>query len=1015
MKFLRVLVFFYFPIAGLAQTTPYYLNGFFVSQYFREQVKTINFDPEVRIVINAPAPEKFNPALPTSVSLFALPNGNTIEQTIGKVLKTGDDWHFDIQHIGAQTRFLREKITDRNMVTVYLESKQLSWPSWRTKYANNAALIKTIVDSMQHIFAQFNPSVTLTGHSGGGSFTFGYMNAVTTIPNTIERIAFLDSDYNYDDTNYGPKIKNWVAASPNNYLCVIAYNDSIALYNGQPIVSPTGGTWYRSKLMAAYLSNYFTITTTTDSVFITYLGLNRRICFLLKQNPLRQILHTVQVEKNGYIQGMLSGTPLEGIGYTYYGARAYTAYIQSVLPTPLQIPPRQAGAKTGSQFMQYVNSMTFTARESAIYTELAAGNVPDFMRTLKKLTSTFADVNGTNHTVEYEVSPDYVCIGSNEDFCRIPMGPITAQRIANLYGAVMPTAKLVDDIYAKAELKLAPVTYAPVGNQNEQVVKFVEHNTAIEQQRIASGKPLGTLIGGTKKDVILSNLITDPTRPDHVVIYGWHQLSGLPIQPVTNIHANAYVDYSHGIRYINSELMLDGNIATVKQILTSTTLYKVLSNESALMAQPSYLKDSTLPVQPKSFGFIPIDSTSLQLVIKRDSSLINYKAYLSNDGIAYNDSLVVAVDNPVLTGLEKEKLYFIKIKAVNNFGSSVISEALAGMPSAKAPDVLVVNGFDRITTTNTYNFIRNIAPEFKQQNKIVASCTNDAVLAGLINLSTYKSVAYILGEESTVDETFSTAEQEKVKSYLKQGGNLLATGAEIAWDLDTKGAAADKDFCYNFLKMQYVADAPNGVAGSVYQASSYAPPFGSIPGILFDNGTHGTIDVKYPDVIKGINGGKLFMSYQNVDTATGGAAVYFQGLFTAGTKPGRLIVMGYPFEAIYTAAQRTQLMQKFVQFFDSPIAIDPNTGLVLTYGLEQNYPNPFNPVTRVRYSFPYSAKVTIKVHDLLGREMVTLVDSFQQAGIHEIDFNASSFSSGVYFYRITVGGFSEVKKMMVLK
>jgi len=81
-----------------------------------------------------------------------------------------------------------------------------------------------------------------------------------------------------------------------------------------------------------------------------------------------------------------------------------------------------------------------------------------------------------------------------------------------------------------------------------------------------------------------------------------------------------------------------------------------------------------------------------------------------------------------------------------------------------------------------------------EQGKTIASCTNDAVLNELVQLENYKTVAYILGEESTADETFSTAEQEKVKSYLKQGGNLLATGAEIAWDLDNKGSAGIKIF-----------------------------------------------------------------------------------------------------------------------------------------------------------------------------------------------------------------------------
>lgn len=111
----------------------------------------------------------------------------------------------------------------------------------------------------------------------------------------------------------------------------------------------------------------------------------------------------------------------------------------------------------------------------------------------------FQDSLGTNHLCIYEVMPDYLAIGSDDDFCRIPMGPITAQRLANLFGSVMPTSKLVDDIYSKSLLKLAPVTYDPVGNQNTLVPKFIEHNQAIENQRINAGGVLGQLIGGIKR------------------------------------------------------------------------------------------------------------------------------------------------------------------------------------------------------------------------------------------------------------------------------------------------------------------------------------------------------------------------------------------------------------------------------------------------------------------------------------------------------------------------------------
>ncbi|MFA6025770.1 MAG: hypothetical protein WC727_04965, partial [Ignavibacteriaceae bacterium] len=562
------------------------LPGFVTSPFFNEQICMFNYDPEIRIFINAPAVDSFDPNKRTEIALFALPNGNTIEQTIGKKLNTEDDWHYDIQHIGAQTRFLRNQSNGTNLVTVYLETTQKSWPSWRAKYPNNHALINNLVTYIKNIFSAYDPFVVLTGHSGGGSFTFGFMDGNTEIPNSIERISFLDSDYNYDD-NYGSKLLNWINASPTHFLSVIAYNDSIALLNGVPIVSATGGTWYRSKMMKKYLANYFQFTDEENDEFIKYTALNGKVKFILKQNPERLILHTVQVELNGFIQGMVSGTDKEEVGYVYYGSRAYSQYVQdaTVLPKILTIPPRPSNAISGSQFMQQVLNMTFEQREVEIFNQLSVGNIPDFMRTLTKISGNFVDGNGTSHACSYEVMPDYLAIGSNEDFCRIPMGPITAQKLADLFGAVMPTALLVDDIYTHALVKLEPITYPPVGDESTRVPKFVEHNTAIENQRIAAGGTLGQLIGGTKKDVVLSNKIVDPTRANHVVIYGWHQLNGSPIQPLTNIHINSYVDYSHGIRLLNAEMLVDGVITNIKTILADPVLYKILSNETGAMTQ----------------------------------------------------------------------------------------------------------------------------------------------------------------------------------------------------------------------------------------------------------------------------------------------------------------------------------------------------------------------------------------------------------------------------------------------
>ena len=85
------------------------------------------------------------------------------------------------------------------------------------------------------------------------------------------------------------------------------------------------------------------------------------------------------------------------------------------------------------------------------------------------------------------------------------------------------------------------------------------------------------------------------------------------------------------------------------------------------------------------------------------------------------------------------------------------------------------------------------------------------------------------------------------------------------------------------------------------------------------------------------------------------------------------------------------------------------------YSLAQNYPNPFNPSTSIKFSVPKPTNVTLKIYDVLGKEVATLVNELKQPGFHTVDFNASSFASGIYFYRIDAGEFTSVKKMMLVK
>jgi hypothetical protein len=99
----------------------------------------------------------------------------------------------------------------------------------------------------------------------------------------------------------------------------------------------------------------------------------------------------------------------------------------------------------------------------------------------------------------------------------------------------------------------------------------------------------------------------------------------------------------------------------------------------------------------------------------------------------------------------------------------------------------------------------------------------------------------------------------------------------------------------------------------------------------------------------------------------------------------------------------------------NPSDVDDTDNKSLMFSLRQNYPNPFNPATKISFSVPHSDIVQIKVYDLLGREIKTLLNEFKLPGTYEIEFNASGLASGIYFYRIISGSYSAVKKMILLR
>lgn len=293
-----VLIIFSFVSAAAGQQTPAQLC-WVDSKDFAERDCSFLYEPGVRVRINAPAEGLMTPRKPVRLIFYALPNGNSTEWTFGKRMEEGDDWHFDIQHIGAQTRFLRAVDTLHSYVVVYLEAENRSWGAWRKAGPGRDLIIKDLVEQIALLFSAgcagagcagaAMPQVELSSHSGGGNFIFGFMDACDSLPDYLCRISFIDSDYNWDDERYGPKLVRWLSggdagnqhntscAGPRNtavpatdagtqhtgaqpatprQLFVACYKDYVALYNGKPFVSKKGGTWHRTQMMYNYLRRH---------------------------------------------------------------------------------------------------------------------------------------------------------------------------------------------------------------------------------------------------------------------------------------------------------------------------------------------------------------------------------------------------------------------------------------------------------------------------------------------------------------------------------------------------------------------------------------------------------------------------------------------------------------------------------------------------------------------------------------------------------------------------------------
>ncbi len=200
-------------------------------------------------------------------------------------------------------------------------------------------------------------------------------------------------------------------------------------------------------------------------------------------------------------------------------------------------------------------------------------------------------VDDAGNTATLSVQSDVLAIGTLEDHVRLPLTPSSAQSILNLTGALLPTPLLVYRIWQAAPFKITPLEMIPTAT----LTQFAQHDALIDEALEVQGWTPGARVGGVKKHVVVSDLM----KPGKVVIFGWYRKSPpfpdvftdrqpmgtpgrQPIQPLSNLHSDGYVDYSHGIQAVGPTCVVNGEPMATVDLYQHPVLSRLVSHEGRI-------------------------------------------------------------------------------------------------------------------------------------------------------------------------------------------------------------------------------------------------------------------------------------------------------------------------------------------------------------------------------------------------------------------------------------------------
>jgi len=450
-------------------------------------------------------------------------------------------------------------------------------------------------------------------------------------------------------------------------------------------------------------------------------------------------------------------------------------------------------------------------------------------------------------------------------------------------------------------------------------------------------------------------------------------------------------------------------------------------------------QDLSAPKTPVVMSLINSNSNkSVNISWKKniESDLAGYRLYYSSDNqlsgweLAADESRLTKeiktfyIESPYEFVIPPtQDVWYFRFTAVDTNGNESAADDIYARSSYSDGQAytkaLIVNGFTRFGGSGsrdkpTHSFVKSyFEPLNSVDSIVVSSCNNEAIIANEILLNDYNFVIWFLGDESTVDHTFTSTEQGKIKDYLENGGRVFVSGSEVGWDLGrshTNSESGDEAFYNNYLKATYINDGNSNMSPAKGINSS------TFAGVQLNFGQVYPED--YPDDIDAVNGSEIILYYDQIRSGTTHrkAGVAYTGSFGQSHQTGQIVYISFPLETVSSLDQRSGFMSSLLQYYNIVTDIgDKPESYPQRLSLSQNYPNPFNPETQFRINVPQSQNIEIKIFDLLGREIKVIADKKYLAGEYTFSWNGNGHASGFYLIEMRAGKTRITRKVLLLK